>query len=168
MEEGNYRGAVRLLCSEDAIAEHSNDTLETLRLKHPPCSSTMEDLDPCNAPLRFPINTEDVKKAIMSFPNGSGGALMASFLNILRISLVCLLGMGVCSSLLKALVQLITLILEGRTPRPFAPYCLVPHSLLSGKGGWHPSNCYRLYHQKTCFQIKHMSACMRRNLVQIS
>ena len=120
LEEGNYRGAVRLLCSEDAIAEHSNETLEALRLKHPPCSSTVADLDPCNAPLQFPINTEDVKKAIMSFPNGSGGGPDG----LLPQHLKDLTGLSAGDGgvlLLKALVQLITLILEGRTPKAICP-----------------------------------------------
>ena len=33
--EGDYKGAVRLACSEDVIAEHNDHTLEALRAKHP-------------------------------------------------------------------------------------------------------------------------------------
>ena len=36
LEEGDYRGAVRLACSRDTIAEHSLSNIETMRLKHPP------------------------------------------------------------------------------------------------------------------------------------
>lgn len=36
LEEGNYKGAVRLACSEDTMADHSDITLSALRLKHPP------------------------------------------------------------------------------------------------------------------------------------
>ena len=36
LEEGDYRGAVRLACSEDVIADPSEETLHILRTKHPP------------------------------------------------------------------------------------------------------------------------------------
>ena len=36
LEEGDYRGAVRLACSRDTPAEHSLSNVETMRLKHPP------------------------------------------------------------------------------------------------------------------------------------
>ena len=37
LEEGDYRGAVRLVCSEDVIAEHSSHIpyMPLYRLKHP-------------------------------------------------------------------------------------------------------------------------------------
>ena len=36
LEEGNYRGAVRLAYSEDIIADPSSETLQALKAKHPP------------------------------------------------------------------------------------------------------------------------------------
>ena len=35
LEEADYRGAVRLVSSEDIVADHSEATLEALREKHP-------------------------------------------------------------------------------------------------------------------------------------
>ena len=35
LEDGDYRGVVRIVCSEDAIAELSDDTLSALQRKHP-------------------------------------------------------------------------------------------------------------------------------------
>ena len=35
LEDGDYRGAVRIACSEDAIGEVSDDTLSALQRKHP-------------------------------------------------------------------------------------------------------------------------------------
>jgi hypothetical protein len=74
LEEGNYKGAVRLASSEDVMAEHTNDILEALRRKHPPphADSSIADLD-SGTPLQVPIDTELIRKAITSFPNGSGG-----------------------------------------------------------------------------------------------
>ena len=52
LEEGNYRGAVRLACSEDVTAEHNGETLEALKDKHPLAhpGSQISDLS-CNATL---------------------------------------------------------------------------------------------------------------------
>ena len=36
LEEGDYRGAVRISCSEDTIAEIDSETLSLLKEKHPP------------------------------------------------------------------------------------------------------------------------------------
>ena len=35
IEDGDLRGAIRLMCSEDVIADDSNETLEALQAKHP-------------------------------------------------------------------------------------------------------------------------------------
>ena len=36
LEEGDFKGAVRLACTEDTIADKRDATLEALKLKHPP------------------------------------------------------------------------------------------------------------------------------------
>ena len=36
LEDGDYRGAIRLACSEDVLAEHTSHTLDALRVMHPP------------------------------------------------------------------------------------------------------------------------------------
>ena len=36
LEEGDFRGAIRLACSEDTIAESNDTTFAALQLKHPP------------------------------------------------------------------------------------------------------------------------------------
>ena len=74
LEEGNFKGAVRLACSEDTLADHSEATLNALRLKHPsphPDSHIVHH-DSIN-PLPFPLDIETIMKAIVSFPNSSGG-----------------------------------------------------------------------------------------------
>ena len=74
LEEGNYRGAVRLACSEDVLAEHSDSIHEALRLKHPPphADSSIDNLEQAS-PLPFPIDADLIMKSIISFLNGSGG-----------------------------------------------------------------------------------------------
>ena len=35
LEEGNFKGVVRLACAVDVMADHSLETLEALKRKHP-------------------------------------------------------------------------------------------------------------------------------------
>ncbi|KAJ8721909.1 hypothetical protein PYW08_004311 [Mythimna loreyi] len=74
--EGDLRGAVRLLMSDDSFAPGDADTLASLKLKHP---------DP-SRPLSFPpepdpsitvlsVNVEDVLSALASFYSGSAAGL---------------------------------------------------------------------------------------------
>ena len=72
LEEGDFRGAVRLTCSEDSIANNSEDTIAALRSKHPP---PHPQSTPSEAPSRsaMTINEVDVMQAIRSFPKGSAG-----------------------------------------------------------------------------------------------
>ena len=78
LEEGDYRGAVRLVCSEDVIAEHSSHIpyMPLYRLKHPPPhpDSSVVVLD-CDTCLPFHVNPETIMKAITSFPCDSGGGM---------------------------------------------------------------------------------------------
>ena len=116
-----YRGAVRLACSEDVLAEHSDSIHEPLRLKHPPphADSSINNLEQAS-PLPFPIDADLIMKAIVSFPNGSGGGpdgLLPQYLKDLTGPSA---GEG-SVLLLKSLVGIITLILEGRIPKSICP-----------------------------------------------
>lgn len=76
LEEGDFRGAVRLACSEDSLVEPDADTREALSSKHPaPCRPAGQSPQPLLAPLHSNIQIEDtdVVKSIMSFPCGSAG-----------------------------------------------------------------------------------------------
>ena len=72
MEEGDFRGAVRLTCSEDSIASNSEDTIAALRSKHPPShpESTPSETPSIAALI---VNEVDVMQAIRFFPKGSAG-----------------------------------------------------------------------------------------------
>ena len=61
-EEGNYRGAIRLACGSDIIAEHSPTTLESLRKKHPSPHPSPAHADRFSAS----ITAEALRRAIVS------------------------------------------------------------------------------------------------------
>ena len=116
LEESDYKGAVRLACSQDVFAAYNSHTLATLRAKPPHPDSQIAKID-FSSPLPFPITTEDILKAITTFPAGSGGGPIPQHLKGLTGSTA---GEG-SAPLLSLLVGLITLILEGRTPPTIRP-----------------------------------------------
>ena len=75
LEEGDFRGAVRLACSEDSIAASSDATFAALQLKHPPPhpDSSIPPLPQDPVAPTLSVSVDEVTKAIRSFPNGSAG-----------------------------------------------------------------------------------------------
>ena len=73
LEEGDYKGAVRLACSEDSFAENTSSTIKALQSKHPPphpdTAFPPEISTDANPPLI--ICQQDVTKALLSFLRGS-------------------------------------------------------------------------------------------------
>ena len=73
LEEGDFKGAVRLAPSEDTIRDLDEETLSALRDKHPaphpdtdiPPASITSQLTPLH------VSAEEVDKAIRSFPCAS-------------------------------------------------------------------------------------------------
>jgi hypothetical protein len=73
IEDGNIRAALRILCSDDKPAEATQETLTKLEAKHPPAPS---DRQPAADPSQFTalqVTSEQVMKAVRSFPAGSSG-----------------------------------------------------------------------------------------------
>ena len=74
LEEGDFRRAVRLACSEDHVAETSPSIFAALQAKHPPphpLSSIPDLVDVPDGPISVP--PEMVSSAIRSFPHGPAG-----------------------------------------------------------------------------------------------
>ena len=76
LEAGNFKAAVRIICSSDTPKQADQDTWKILRSKHP--DSATDSRVPCDPkgnahfdPLQ--VNREDVMKALRSFPLGSSG-----------------------------------------------------------------------------------------------
>ena len=61
LEEGDFKGAVRLACSEDSIADLSNETMAVLKSKHPvPHPDTKIPTPPEASNVPVPIAEEEV------------------------------------------------------------------------------------------------------------
>lgn len=74
LEEGDFRGAVRLACSEDSVADMSPATFAALQERHPPPhphTAIPPPIDSANDCVA--ATPEAVASAIRSFPNGSAG-----------------------------------------------------------------------------------------------
>jgi len=72
IECGNLQAAMRLVCSDDAPFMTSEETVASLRSKHPPTSQIDPSLDGVQCtPLL--VDQNDVRKAILSFSAGSSG-----------------------------------------------------------------------------------------------
>ena len=74
LEDGDYKGAVRLACSEDSFATIDADTLSTLKEKHPSahpdtCFPSVPEMSEAFAH----ITEKEVTMGIKSFPSGSAG-----------------------------------------------------------------------------------------------
>ena len=76
LEAGNFRAAVRIICSSDTPAQVNQDTLKALQAKHPgPASDRRVPCDPRDNP-RFEalqISKEHIMRALRTFPLGSSG-----------------------------------------------------------------------------------------------
>ena len=117
LEDGDFRGAVRLACSEDCIADMDPATFAALQAKHPPphpLSSIPPPLDVDPAAVRH-ISFEAVFSAIRSFPNGSAGGPDGLRPQHLRDLTGPSANEG-SHRLITALTSFTKLVLEGRTP----------------------------------------------------
>ena len=76
LEDGNFKAALRLICSDDTPALDNQDTFQALLDKHP---QAPEDRKPFQDPKEssrftpFQASFSDVSKALRSFPLGSSG-----------------------------------------------------------------------------------------------
>ena len=136
LEEGDFRGAVRLICSEDSIAELDEVTLAALRSKHPPPhpNSCIPPVPEEFAPA-IQVSEEEIAHAISSFPNGSSGGPDGLRPQHLK-DLISTSAERGGRELLRALTSFGNLVLDGKTPPSARPFffgaTLIP---LGKKGG---------------------------------
>ena len=116
LEEGNFKGAVRLACAVDIVADHSLETWEALERRHPEAHPGLSIMPPPDPTLfSFTINQSTISKVISSFHNGSVGGLDGLGPQHLKQ----LTGPSACEGsllLLRALTSLVSLMFRGDTP----------------------------------------------------
>ena len=136
LEEGDFRVAIRLVCSEDYIAEVDEATLAALRSKHPPPhpNSCIPPVPEELAPTIL-VSKEEIAHAISSFPNGSSGEPDGLRPQHLK-NLISTSAERGGRELLRALTSFVNLVLDGKTPPSARPFffgaTLIP---LGKKGG---------------------------------
>ena len=126
LEEGDFKGAVRLACSEDTIADMSEATFSALQQKHPsPHPDSSIPPLPQDFAHTVSVSLEEVANAIRSFPNGSAGGPDGLRPQHLK-DMVGPSTDGGGHALLSALASFLTLVLAGRTPPSIRPFFSVP------------------------------------------
>ena len=81
LDEGDVRGAVRLVSSSDTIAPFDEATLLKLRQKHPPRPNDRMAFPRTDVPP-LQVETQDVRSAVESFKAGSSGGCQGFVLSI--------------------------------------------------------------------------------------
>ena len=116
LQDGDVRGAIRLLASADCIAQDSDDVSEALRAKHPP---SPEDLDlppgPDDDTQPFLATETDVLATVASLDSGASAGLDG----LRPAHLKDLVGRSAGEAgvrLVSALTRLVNLILHGQLP----------------------------------------------------
>ena len=121
LEEGDFRGAVRLACSDDSLADMTEATYTALQQRHPaphPHSSIPQLPDRLST---SPVTKGEIAQAIKSFPNGSVGGPDGLRPQHFK-DLIATGAGGGCEALLRALVPFIELVLSGNTPVSIHPF----------------------------------------------
>ena len=73
VEAGNFRAAVRLLCSEETVAPSTDEIYDALKTKHPAAPSDRRPAVEFKGNTRFTPSSEEVIKNLKTFPAGSSG-----------------------------------------------------------------------------------------------
>ena len=117
LEEGDIKGAMRALSSNDSLAPATSTTHAALVSLHPLCPENRRTI-PQSDTTPLPVSTSDVRAAILSFPCGSAGGPDGLSPQHLKDMMS---GGGIDDSLLKAVTDLVNLLLDGRVPAAVQP-----------------------------------------------
>ena len=135
LEEGDFKGAVRLDSSEDRVADKSDSTFAALKLMHlSPHPDTVIPSLLVHQSQSISVSVDEIVCAIQSFPSGSAGGPDGLRPQHLKDMTGPSANRG-GHCLLTALVSFVKLVLEGSTPpfvRSFFFWC---HSDCPGEEG---------------------------------
>ncbi|GAV01570.1 hypothetical protein RvY_12261 [Ramazzottius varieornatus] len=135
LNEGDISGAVRTLASEDSIAPRNTKTLESLIKKHPAEQPDVDNMIlPDDLPAANIVTSEEIRNAILSFPNGSAGGADGLRPQHLR-DLTSGLSDVMAEEMLEALASLASLLLSGKK-------CLRQYFLFVYRMYGQPSNLF--------------------------
>ena len=83
LEEGDFKGAIRVACSDDKLANMDDSRFAALQSRHPlpPYDSDFPSIER-NALPAINVSETDIVKAVFSFPVGSAGGPMVFAPNI--------------------------------------------------------------------------------------
>uniref|UniRef100_A0A1X7SSY7 Reverse transcriptase domain-containing protein n=1 Tax=Amphimedon queenslandica TaxID=400682 RepID=A0A1X7SSY7_AMPQE len=135
LEEGDFRGAIRLASASESLAPHSAATFRALQEKHPSPSSSSSPPPPAPTSI-FPVTEPEVARAILSFPQGSSGGPDNLRPQLLKDMLSTEPQVPGHSRFLSSLAAFSSLVLEGRTPDSIRPFFFGARLIaLQKKGG---------------------------------
>ena len=124
LEQGDFKGAVRLACSDATIADNSSATFEELQQKHPhphPASSIVPLAETTGLPPPITVSEEEIVRAIRSFPNDSAGGpdgLRSQHFKDMTGPITN----GGAQALISALSRFVTVVLQGKVPMSIRPF----------------------------------------------
>ena len=119
LDEGNVKLRIRMAVGDDKIADFTVDNYAALKLKHPQ-RETCSVPDPIDID-GFSTSEVFVHKALKSFPNGSSAELVGIWHRVLK-HLTAKSNGQTGLKFLRALTNLVKVILEGEIPFELRPY----------------------------------------------
>lgn len=139
LSDGDVRGAIRLITSDDIIAPNNEDTWAALITKHLPHPEPASFPDPPTAEPLPPIEDDQLLAGIASFPPGTAGGLDGLRPQILKDLFSLTLGED-GKELVKATKALLDIMLKGEVPASICPifYDGSLTALLKKTGGIRP------------------------------
>ena len=137
LDEGNVKAGIRMAVGDDKIADFTVDNYAALKLKHPQ-RETCSVPDPRDIDC-FSNSEFFVHKALMSFPNGSSAGLDGISPQILK-DLTGKSNGQTGLNFLRALTNLVNVILEGKVPFELRPYFFGAKLIALKKARWRTSS----------------------------
>ena len=121
LEDGDFRGAINLVRSEDSFAPACAGTIGSLRSKHPdPPADYRQPAapDPTGSCVPITVDAATVYRAILSFPAGSAGGSdglsLQHLKDLVRVE-------GSAGALTQAIAHFVNLLLQGNVPESIKP-----------------------------------------------
>ena len=134
IEQGDLRGAVRLMCSDEKPAEPTIEVHQKLAEKHPQAPSDRSVLPPSNDNC-LSVSPAEVLAAIRSFPQGSAGGL-----DCIRPQHLRDLISPDAADFTEVITSFVNLLLVGSCPAEVRPFLFGGHLIALSKkdGGLRP------------------------------